>query len=195
MRENARVSNPYAPPKEGAARPDLRPEAPRAPRDPGGRAGGPGPRSPRDPRPPAPPREPPDPDQVRRASRQLLHFWLLVLGAVVTFNLPLPWKAGALVLVGAALVVGGLALVTTWRARLPGLMLPMIVAGLGFAGLTGAAALSTIAMWPLVQDREECLRGALTVSAQAECEQAFQDGLAERTVDLERIMRSRPAGG
>lgn len=189
------MSNPYAPPKEGAARPDLRPEAPRPPRDTGGRPGGPGPRGPAGNRPAAPPREPPDPDQVRRASRQLLHFWLLVLGAVVTFELPLPWKVGALVLVGAALVVGGLALVTTWRARLPGLMLPMIVAGLGFTALLGGSLLMTISVWPLVQDREDCLRGALTVSAQAECEDAFGDGLAERSRYLEQVMRSRPTGG
>lgn len=192
MRENARVSNPYAPPKEGAARPDLRPDASRTPRAPGDGPGAPGPQGPGGTRPPVPPREPPDPDQVRRASRQLLHFWLLVLGAVVTIALPLPWKAGALVLVGAALVVGGRALVTTWRARLPGLMLPMIVAGLAFTGLIGTALLGMISMWPLFQEREDCLRGALTVSAQAECESAFMDELSDRGLDVDRTLRSRP---
>jgi hypothetical protein len=183
------VSNPYAPPKEGASRPDLRPDTSRAPR-PGAPAGPPTPPGHPGRRPPAPP---PDPEQVRRASRQLLHFWLLVLAAVVAIPLPLPWKAGALVLVLAALVVGGRALVTAWRARLPGLLLPMIVAGLAFAGLIALVLVFMLSMWPVVQEQEDCMRGALTVTAQEECERAALETFTERGLDLDRTLGSRPS--
>lgn len=184
MGENAPVSNPYAPPTEGASRPDLRPDASRAPRPPQP----PHAPAPQGPRPPATPPTPPDPDQVKRAHRQVLQFWVLSLSSVIATSLPLPWKVGALVLVVAALVAGGRALLTTWRAQVPGLLLPMVVVGLAFTVMTMATLLGTLALWPLVQEREECLRGALTVAAQEECERESREGADGGSRELQRAL-------
>lgn len=182
MGENAPVSNPYAPPTEGASRPDLRPDASRAPRPPQLPPGAP---APQDPRRPA---TPPDPERVRRAHREVLQFWVLSLSSVIATSLPLPWTLGALVLVAAALVVGARALLTTWRAQVPGLLLPMVVVGLAFTAMTMVTLLSTFALWPLVQEREECLRGALTVAAQEECEREAREGPDGDGLDVRRAL-------
>lgn len=194
MGENAPVSNPYAPPSEGASRPDLRPDASRAPR-PAPDDSGPTPHGPRAPhpqqRPPATPPPPPDPEAMQHVSRQIMHFGLLMIGALLAYRLPFPWMASTLVLVVAAIVVGIRALRTTWRARITGALVPMLVVGLTFAGMFLVSVLATLAVWPVSQQLRECERDALTESATAECTQEFNDSLERLAPQLVRD----PSGG
>jgi len=84
------VDNPYAPPAKGE----------RAGPAPKGERGGPAPTRRRPPYRPLRRTEPPpsvDPEALRAASRLVRFFLLLVLAALLTTSLPLPWQVGSLV--------------------------------------------------------------------------------------------------
>ena len=181
MGKNARVSNPYAPPAGDRPRPDQRP--PDAP-PPGHASGHVSEQA-------AAPRRPPDPAGVARASRQIMHFGLWMLGAILLSSLDLPWKVAALAPVAAAFVTGIRALITVIKARVRGSLVPMLVIGLVFSGLFSLTLLGTFATWPLQLKQQECLRGAVTISAEAGCRQDFQQGV----LDWEQQLRQRSSGG
>ena len=178
MGKNARVSNPYAPPSGDRPRPDPQPPEPHPPElsSPGHAA--------------APPR-PPDTAAVARASRQITHFGLWMLGAIVLSALDLPWKVAALAFLAAAVVTGIRALITVVRSRVRGSLVPMLVIGLVFAGLFSLTLLGTFATWSLQIKQQECLRGALTISAKAACQQDFQQGV----LNWEQQLRQRSNSG
>ena len=176
------MTNPYAPPPAdapGKTRPDAEP-APGGPPGPpaGGRPAGPPPVRPVAPRPPV------DPEAVARASRQVLNFSLLLLGAFLVSRFPLPWMAGSLVLVVAALAMGIRALISVRRARTPGVMTPMLVIGLTIAVLFSMAMAGSLATWPLLLTEQQCLRDALTISATEACTTDYTQGLRERQKSL-----------
>lgn len=167
------MSNPYAPPPGGsgartpgaAGRPDGRPDGPQGPpgHDPG----------------PAP-RPPADPEVIRAASRQVMHFGLLILATLLTASLALPWQAAALAFAIAAVVVGIRALRAVWRAGLRGTLVPVLAVGLALAALMSLSLLTMLALWPIQVERQDCLRDALTIAARETCETQFQEALAER---------------
>ena len=127
--------------------------------------------------PPAP--RPPDPDDVREASRRVLHFALLMLVALLTASRPLPWQAASLVFVVAAVVVGIRALVLVRRSRIKGAIVPVLAVGLVFAAAMATSLTLLLAMWPLQREREQCLRDALTISSREACEQTFNERVEE----------------
>jgi len=188
------VSNPYAPPPAGATPPDRRQPGPGGP--PAGAHDGRRPPHPphqpegHDPRqgqrPPQgrPPVLPPDPEAARVASRRVLHFGLLMLATVLTSSLPLPWGAASIAFVLLSLVVGVRALVALRRARVRGVLAPMLTIGLVFSTMLALTTVSMVATWPVQSAREDCLRSALTVSAQARCEKAYQEDLITWQQDL-----------
>jgi hypothetical protein len=117
---------------------------------------------------------------VRATSRRILHFGVLLLAAVITSTLPLPWQAASLVFVGGALVVGVRALALAWRGGVRGAVLPMLGLGLASAGLVAVTVLSLLAVWPQQLERQECLAGAVTIAATERCEAQFRRALEER---------------
>ena len=137
---------------------------------------------------PAPP-NPPDPEDVRRASRRVMDFGLLMLATLVTAAMPLPWQAAGLAFAVATVVVGIRALQAAWRAGLRTLV-PLLGVGLAFAMLMSVALGAMLALWPLQVERQDCLRDALTISARETCEADFQESLQER---LEQA--TRPSDG
>ncbi|MFI2755164.1 hypothetical protein ACGIF2_17180 [Cellulomonas sp. P22] len=176
------MSNPYAPPSEDTPRPDPSRTRPVPDRPHGGPRPGPpsGPPSPgRDPRqgPPPAPLPPIDPEALRVASRRVMNFGLLMIATIVVSTLPLPWRAASLVFVVLAIVAGVRALVATRRARVRGALTPMLLVGLAFAGMLSLTLVTMLATWPVQQAHEECLRGALTVSARAGCDQTYEQDL------------------
>ncbi len=130
--------------------------------------------------PPDPTRPPPDPDAVRGASRQVMHFGLIMLASLVTAALPLPWQAAALVFALGAIVVGIRAMRAVWRSGVRGALVPVLGVGLVFAALMSISLATMLALWPLQVQRQDCLRDALTISAREACEVQFQDALTER---------------
>lgn len=199
------MSNPYAPPTPGkrpsrdrrggnrdgetAAHDDERPDrrgsgAGRAPEgaarhtDEGGPGGpqpsgrAPAPRS--APKEPGPPR---DPKAVEAAQGRVRTFALLMLATVLTYSLPLPWSAGAVVFSVAGIVVGVLATRALRRAGVRGPMITMMSLFVGFAVLLSLSLLTMLALYPLQAEREACLRDALTISAQEQCEEEWEDAV------------------
>ncbi|WP_199424672.1 hypothetical protein [Actinotalea solisilvae] len=138
-------------------------------------------------RPPAPPRPPvqparSDPEAVRRASRQVMHFGLLLLGTLVVSPLGLAGQVASLALAVAAVVVGIRALLAVWRAGVRGALVPVLGVGLGFALVLVLSLATMLALWPLQAELQECLGDALTISAREQCQDDFQENL-QRMLD------------
>ncbi|WP_421743633.1 hypothetical protein [Cellulomonas sp.] len=167
------MSNPYAPPDAD------RQDAP-APQD------GPSwpPPMPRPQAPAAPERQPPDPEVAAHATRLTRLFGVLVLGSVLVATLPLPWQAAGLLFAVAALVVGIRGLIIAGRARTRGLV-PLLAVGIVIA-LSWTLILGVqLALWPVQQDKQECLEGALTISATNACETQYEKDLDDLRTSLE----------
>lgn len=139
-----------------------------------GRPGGAG-----GPVPGAVPVPPPDPELVARAGRTVRLFGVLLVASVLVSALPLPWRVAALVLAVGAAVAGVRALVAASRARLAGGLVPMLAVGVALTLLLATSTLQTVLPWSVQVEREDCLRGALTHSAQAGCEQDYQDSVQD----------------
>ncbi|HEX5333819.1 MAG TPA: hypothetical protein VFW79_14360 [Cellulomonas sp.] len=179
------MSNPYAPPSGDRPRADQHPDQHRPAPTPGQG------RPPVAQRPPVAPPRPPDPAAVVRGSRQIVHFGLFMLAAILLSVLNLPWKVASLAFLVAAVVTGIRALVTVVRGRVRGSLVPMLVLGLVFSMLFSLTLLATFATWPLQVKQQDCLRGALTISAQAACQHDLEQGLK----DWEQQLRDRSTGG
>ena len=117
---------------------------------------------------------------MRGASRQVTHFGLLVLAALVTSSLPLPWQVAGLVFAVAAIGVGIRALVAVWKAGLRGTLVPVLVVGLVLAGLMSISLTAMLALWPVQVELQDCRRDALTIAAREACEEQYQESLVER---------------
>ncbi len=114
----------------------------------------------------------------------MLHFGLLMLAAVLTASLPWPWAVSSLAFVALALAAGIRALISLRRARVRGVLTPMLAVGLAFTALLGLTSAGAVMTWPAQTARQECLRDALTVSAKARCEQSFHEDVATFQQDL-----------
>ncbi len=183
--ENARVSNPYAPPEDRPRTPDGdRVDAPPAqhPWPPPAPVVGPV-------RPSAPDSAPPDPELAARALRLTRLFGVLVVSSVLVATLPLPWQASALVFALAALVVGVWALVVSSRARSRGVT-PMIGVGVVIALSWSLLLAVQLAVWPVSQAKQECLQGALTITAKNACNAQYLKDLD----DLRDSLQKRSTG-
>ena len=84
-----------------------------------------------------------------------------------------------------AVVLGVRALVAARRAKLRGLLVVAVSAGIGFAMMILVVFTSVVALWPLQYELQECQRQALTVSAQHACGSAFEQGVTDR---VERLL-------
>ncbi len=196
------MGNPYAPPRPDAPQ-RPRPESPQAP------DGGTRPDAPQHPVPPAPPRtgpeqpsgppssgglppsggpdgtgDPaePDPELARLASRSVLHFGLLMLAMLLVSAMPFPWQAASLVFGVVAIVVGVRALVAVWKARVRGVLVPALALGIGLAAMLTLQMAATLVLWDVAAAHQECLDGAITVSAERRCDVERQDAL-DQTVN------------
>jgi hypothetical protein len=178
VRENAPVSNPYAPPEK---RPDTPDDAPvqHAPVWPP--AGTPSTV------PVAPEPQPADPEGTVRALDLTRLFTVLVLASVLVTMLRLPWQAAALPFALAAIIVGVRAMVVTVRARARGLT-PVLAVGLVVSVLWTLSVAVTLAQWEPRQTKQACLEGALTIGARNACESQFQK-------DLDDLYSSLPERG
>ena len=182
------MDNPYAPPGD-----DPRPESERDGRRPADDRAGPtpGPQLPTErrdqparPPGPTPPLRPMDPDVARSTTRLVLDFTLLVLAALLTMMLPLPWQLGSLVFAVAGLVVGVRALRKVWRSSLRQQLAPLLLFGVAFAALMILSMSAMLAFWPAQVARQECLGRAVTIDATEQCEIDFQESLTDRLGEL-----------
>lgn len=122
---------------------------------------------------------PTDPAGAERARTLARTFGLYLLAAVLLSTIRAPWQAVALPFVVVAIVYAIRALVAATRAHVRGALVPMLAGGIAIAAFWSFVTAGMLALWPLQADREECLAGALTVAATAECNQAFEQGLQD----------------
>jgi hypothetical protein len=198
MGENARVSNPYAPPgdrprqpdgdRTGAPAPDqpgqpVPPQHPPYPVGPHAQASWP-PHAVAVPRPPE--QVPTDPDGAARATRLARLFGLLVLSSVLVSTTRIPLRAVAVVFVLAAIGVGIVALVVAGRAHVRGALPVVLGTGLAVAVVWTLFMGAAIAFWGPERDRQECRDGALTLSAQAVCDAQYRQDMDELSDRLQR---------
>ncbi|WP_273653968.1 hypothetical protein [Cellulomonas fimi] len=120
---------------------------------------------------------PPDPVGTLKAAEQSRTVGVLLLGSVLVATLPMPWRAAAVAFALAGLVLGVRALVTAVRARARGGLPTMLAVLVTMSAVWSLAVLTALSISPLLQEREDCMAGALTVTAQKQCERAFTDGL------------------
>jgi len=128
--------------------------------------------------------EPPDPEAQAAALRRVRLFGVLMLGSVVVATLPLPWQAAALVFAIGALGVGVWALIGALRGRTRGLI-PLLSVGAVIAVSWTLILAVQLALWPVQQARQDCLEGALTISARNACEQQYERDLDNLRTSLE----------
>jgi hypothetical protein len=199
VRENGPVSNPYAPPATDRA-PVDRSGAGARPTDPVDPSGppplpphpAPGPHPPHPAPGPHPPRPPhpgpgapaPDPETLVRVGRLVRHFGVWLVAGVLVTLLPLPWRVASIAFLVGAVVTGVRALRAVLRSPLRGGLPAMLAAGLLLTGMVLVGSLGSLATWPVDADRQACLDGALTRTAQATCERDYQDGLDDLTERL-----------
>ncbi|QHT56505.1 hypothetical protein GXP71_10760 [Cellulomonas sp. H30R-01] len=124
---------------------------------------------------------PPDPVGTLKAAEQSRTVGVLLLGSVLVATLPMPWRVAAALFALAGLVLGVRALVTAVRARARGGLPAMLAVLVTMSAVWSLAVLTALSISPLLQEREDCMAGALTITAQKQCEHAFTDGLQRPT--------------
>lgn len=175
------MSNPYAPPQDRPRDPegdpsdapaqDLQPPVYPPYPPPVWQQGAPGPLPQR----PAP--APPDPEGAVRAGRIAGYFALAVLASVLVSFLRLPYSLAASVVAVVAMGLGAWALSVASRARVRGTLPIILVAGLVVAFLWSIAMALPLLALRAELDRQSCLDGALTVSAQSACQADYEKAL------------------
>lgn len=121
----------------------------------------------------------PGADQVQQARALLRWSMLLLIGAMATSSLLLPWKVLGLAFGLAALGVGTVAFIKALRAGLPPVLKVAAAVGLVAALFISVGTGAAVILWPLTQRYEECMATALTLQAKAACEEQLRslDGL------------------
>ncbi|WP_225753108.1 hypothetical protein [Actinotalea sp. Marseille-Q4924] len=183
------MTNPYAPPPDDHRR-DADGDAPTdAP------TGAPGPQPGRDlpaerygrrPAAPQSPRRPEDPAAFEALRSRLGLFLLLLVASLLVLTLPLPFQAASIVFSAWAVVVGARAVAAAWRAGIRRAAVPLAAALVGIAMWMTLSAALQLALWPVLQDRQDCLREALTTSARESCEDRYQRDIEDRLNGLMR---------
>jgi hypothetical protein len=124
--------------------------------------------------------KPPQPPLAERLSARTRLFGALLVAAVLTVFLPLPWRLAGLGFTIGTIVVGLGLLVTLAQVRRQG------GRGRGFVGVTVGLGLAAVlfaqlgleaAFYPAVRDHQDCLALAPTLQAQERCAKEFSDRL------------------
>lgn len=77
-------------------------------------------------------------------------------------------------------MVGVRALVRVFKEQIRGGIVVLLVFGLMLSGMLVVTTLSSLAVWNEQVERQQCLRSAITVSAQDRCERIYQEAVEER---------------
>jgi hypothetical protein len=115
------------------------------------------------------PARPPLADSRRHGGR----FALLALAALFAVRLPLPYVAVTVLFVVAADVEGIRAARAVVREGLRRVLLVWTICGLALVTLMGLGVAGTLVLYPITYDRQQCLAGANTQVARADCNSDF----------------------
>lgn len=126
----------------------------------------------------------PDPEALRTVQRRMGVFIALVVAALLTSRLRLPWQLGGLAFALTALGTGVWALVAARRPGLREQVAPMLVVGLVFTTMLALSMSSSLVLWSEQTAHQECLDRALTLSTQRACDRTYEDAVQERLDEL-----------
>lgn len=121
---------------------------------------------------------------MRLVQRRMGTFLMLILAALLTSQLRLPWQLGGL---GFALAAFGTGVWALAGARRPGLreqVAPMLVVGLVFTVMLALSMSSSLLLWSEQMTHQECLDNAVTLSVRDACDTAYEDAVERRLDDL-----------
>lgn len=123
---------------------------------------------------------PPGPDDPAKARQSSAALWLrlfmlALLGAVLTSSLMLPWKVLGLAFSLFALAAGVVALVKMVSTKRPRVLVIATSIGLAAALFLAVGTTASVVLWPVTQAYEDCMSRALTLQAQAECEDDLRE--------------------
>jgi hypothetical protein len=105
-------------------------------------------------------------------------FALLALAALLAVRLPLPWMAVTVPIVAAGDVEGIRAARAIVREGVRRTLLVWCVVGLALLTLVGLGVVATLVLYPITYDRQQCLEGANTEVAKAQCQSDFDRRIA-----------------
>jgi hypothetical protein len=118
----------------------------------------------------------------QRASRRLRLFGVLLLALLVVETLPLPWRLSGLGF-GVLAIGTGIGLLSDLaalrRGGQPANGWIGVSVGLGLATLMTLMLGSEALFYPLVSEQEDCIAGALTHTAQQQCQQTLEQRMTE----------------
>lgn len=129
-------------------------------------------------------RHKPTDEELKSAKTIIRLFVYSIILALLASYLELPWKVAAPVLGIAALVLGIVGLVKAVRCGFPRLLRVGLAMGLGAALVLTVSTGALVALWPVTAEYETCTSQALTVRAENQCEQTYQDKLQELSEPL-----------
>jgi len=168
---NKSGQNPFAPPDPDTPPPASEPEENKG----------------REPQTPPPAPTPPSFEELKKASGSTFRFGAVLILALLSSQLPLPYTLVAPVLIVAAVIYGIIALRRSWAISPRNLMTPMLIVGIVMAGMISLSVVSKFAMWPEEMERQECVQYALTNTAKAECDANFQKAVDDRLEKLRNL--------
>ncbi len=117
----------------------------------------------------------PSDEEVARGRGMLRWFLAAFVATVLSSNLQLPFKLVALAFGIAAVVLGILTLVHAVRYRLGAFLRITSAVGVGFAAFLTLGIAAAVALWPVTENFENCMRTALTIQAERECQDRLRD--------------------
>lgn len=123
-------------------------------------------------------------EELKAASKISFTFGFLLIIALLSSQLPLPYMLVSPVFIIAALVFGVRALLRSWKISPRNLMTPMLAMGIVMALLMSVTVTTKLALWPIEMERQECFQYALTNSAKDECAANYQQALDDRLDSL-----------
>lgn len=129
----------------------------------------------------SPAREP-DPAGVLKAAEQSRVVGVLLLASVLVTALPVPWQLAAGLFALAALVLGVRGLVIAVRARARGSLPTFLGILVAMSAVWSLLVLASLSVLPMLRERQDCLAGALTITAEKQCQREFSQEL-ERTFE------------
>lgn len=106
-------------------------------------------------------------------------FGLAAIAAVLLAQLPLPWTAAGLVAALVAVVLGIRAAVALAREHGRAAALTWTIVGTCLVGMIGMATASDLVLYPITKAHQDCMDGATTLQAQADCQTAYQQRLRD----------------
>lgn len=108
-------------------------------------------------------------------------FALFMFAGLLCLQLPVPWQAAGIAFTGIGLVLGVRALRRVLAAGMRGSLVVALSLGLGMGTLMLLLQLAMVAVWPATMELQECRAKALTLKAEQECQDAYEQWFSDRT--------------